>query len=361
MYQYKDHLGNVRLSYQDGNDNGSVDATEIVEESNYYPFGLKHKGYNFNVSSLGNGVAQRWKFGGKEYQDELDLAWYDVSARNYDPALGRWMNLDPLAEQMRRHSPYNYAFDNPIYFMDPDGMMPCPTGDCPPETRSGNPNDHRPLPSGDTPSASSGSASSSKVSATDAVRSVSAELAYTGIKTAVDRKAHNKKVHTQKLTIKQRDALRVAGQKKEPAITKAFRESSRPASNEPNRPKNNPNKSNAGVNKKAANMGKAGGVFLAVGVVASIDNIANAENKAEAVATETGAWTGAIVGGELLGTAGASLGPYGALGGGIIGSIIGGIAGEEAVNSLLDAQPKGVKNQTRNGYGQKRFESKRDR
>ncbi|WP_350284652.1 DUF6443 domain-containing protein [uncultured Croceitalea sp.] len=120
VYQYKDHLGNVRLSYADNNG-----TAEIIEESNYYPFGLKHKGYNFGgATSLGNDLAQKWKFGGKEYQDELGLAWYDITARNYDPALGRWMNLDPLAEQMRRHSTYNYAFDNPIFFIDPDGMKP---------------------------------------------------------------------------------------------------------------------------------------------------------------------------------------------------------------------------------------------
>ncbi|RZS93147.1 DUF6443 domain-containing protein [Aquimarina brevivitae] len=138
VYQFKDHLGNIRLSYADNDKDGKIDvlrndadvdgdndnAHEILEEKNYYPFGLQHKGYNDLIVSEHN-----YGFGGKEEQDELGLGWIDITARNYNPELGRWMNLDPLAEQMRRHSPYNYAFDNPIYFMDPDGMMPVSGGD----------------------------------------------------------------------------------------------------------------------------------------------------------------------------------------------------------------------------------------
>jgi len=108
-------LGNVRLSY---------DRTlAIKEESNYYPFGMKHEGYN----AVKTGVENKYKFNGKELQDESiggsQLNWYDYGARNYDPALGRWMNIDPLAEQSRRWTPYNYAYNNPVFFIDPDGMQ----------------------------------------------------------------------------------------------------------------------------------------------------------------------------------------------------------------------------------------------
>ncbi len=119
IYQYKDHLGNIRLSYSDANGNGSIATSEIREENNYYPFGLKQKGYN----AVLNGRNHKYGFTGKEGQDELGLGWVDITARNYDPALGRWMNLDPLAEVMRRYSPYTYSYNSPIYFMDPDGRL----------------------------------------------------------------------------------------------------------------------------------------------------------------------------------------------------------------------------------------------
>jgi RHS repeat-associated protein len=118
VFNYTDHLGNVRLSYSDTDKNGSIATTEIVDESNYYPFGLKHTGYNGYVAT-----DYKYKFNGKELQDELGLNMYDYGARNYDPALGRWMNIDPLAETSRRFSPYTYALNNPVFFIDPDGMQ----------------------------------------------------------------------------------------------------------------------------------------------------------------------------------------------------------------------------------------------
>lgn len=95
-----------------------MNTAEIVQENNYYLFGLTQKGYNGII----NGTDNKYKYNGKDFLDELGLGVYDYGTRNYDPALGRWMNIDPIAETSRRFSPYTYALNNPVFFIDPDGM-----------------------------------------------------------------------------------------------------------------------------------------------------------------------------------------------------------------------------------------------
>ncbi len=138
VYQYKDHLGNIRLnySYDEGNQ-----ELKIMNEHHYYPFGLEHKYYNnarrdfvVKTKSADQGGGKyvkiemvansgyMYKYNGKELQDELGLDWYDLGARNYDASLGRFMNADPLAEDYNYQSIYVFATNNPVYFVDIYGM-----------------------------------------------------------------------------------------------------------------------------------------------------------------------------------------------------------------------------------------------
>jgi RHS repeat-associated protein len=94
----------------------------VIQTDDYYPFGL-----TFNSYSRENSTPNDYKYNSKEEQTELGLGWLDFGARMYMPEIGRWGVMDPLSEKMRRWTPYNYAFNNPLRFIDPDGMMPTDT------------------------------------------------------------------------------------------------------------------------------------------------------------------------------------------------------------------------------------------
>ena len=122
VYQYKDHLGNIRLSYADVNANGTIQpASEILEENNYYPFGLKHKGYNEVVNSNRSEAAEKYKYNGKELNEDLGMNVYEYGWRQYDPAIGRFQNIDRFTEKYMPLSPYSYAANNPLKYIDVKG------------------------------------------------------------------------------------------------------------------------------------------------------------------------------------------------------------------------------------------------
>ncbi len=107
-YAISDHLGNNRLSFDIYNN-----TAREIQHDDYYPFG---KSFNSYVI----GTKNNYLYNGKELQEELGQ--YDYGARFYDPVIGRWNVIDPLAEQYRKWSPYNYTVNNPLRYIDPDGM-----------------------------------------------------------------------------------------------------------------------------------------------------------------------------------------------------------------------------------------------
>jgi RHS repeat-associated protein len=111
QYDLKDHLGNTRVSFSADNA-----AVKPLQYKDYYPFGMEMA--NWYATDVD---ATKYLYNGKELQDEGGLNWYDYGARFYDPAIGRWHTPDPLCEVNRKWSPYRYAYNNPLRFIDPDG------------------------------------------------------------------------------------------------------------------------------------------------------------------------------------------------------------------------------------------------
>ncbi|GHV43012.1 hypothetical protein FACS1894180_0860 [Bacteroidia bacterium] len=108
FFYIKDHLGNNRIVV---NESG-----HIVQSTDYYPYGLP-------TPDAVSTETQPYKYNGKELDNISGLNLYDYSARHYDPVIGSFTTVDPLAEKYYSISPYAYCANNPVRFIDPTGMV----------------------------------------------------------------------------------------------------------------------------------------------------------------------------------------------------------------------------------------------
>ncbi|AEE51476.1 RHS repeat domain-containing protein [Haliscomenobacter hydrossis] len=126
-YNFRDYLGNTRLAFTDRNANGIVDITgtastsDVLQENHYYPFGLAFEGPWLQNDA---GVRDnKYQYSQKELNDDFGLGWLDFGARWYDASIGKWGAVDPLSEDAPAWTPYRYAFNNPLIYVDPDGLF----------------------------------------------------------------------------------------------------------------------------------------------------------------------------------------------------------------------------------------------
>jgi RHS repeat-associated protein len=126
-YAIRDHLGNTRLTFTDKNGDGKIDISisptnptnEVLQENHYYPFGMVMQGPWMDDVAARN---MPYQYNGKELNEDFGLGLSDYGARWYDASLGRWWSVDPMAEAYAPISTYHYGMNNPIFFIDPDGM-----------------------------------------------------------------------------------------------------------------------------------------------------------------------------------------------------------------------------------------------
>jgi len=119
VYHFKDQLNNIRLSFSDLNNNGTVVTSEITDERNFYAFGQEHQGYNTQL----NGSEYNIKtFQNQEFHPELGINVHEWKYRISDPSIGRFWQYDPLAEDYYYNGVYNFAENKVIDHFELEGL-----------------------------------------------------------------------------------------------------------------------------------------------------------------------------------------------------------------------------------------------
>lgn len=94
----------------------------ILEETHYYPYGLTMAGISSQALNFGAPRNTQKYNDGSEWMTDHGVDLYETTFRGYDPQLGRFTQADPLAEEFENWSPYVFGYDNPISWVDPEGL-----------------------------------------------------------------------------------------------------------------------------------------------------------------------------------------------------------------------------------------------
>lgn len=128
-YEFKDHLGNVRLTYSDLkliNLGTTTDfALDLINAANYYPFGMQMSEKSFTSSDpFYNGEDHRYGFQGQEKDNEIKGEGNSIKYkyRMHDPRIGRFFSLDPLAPSYPWNSPYAFSENRVIDVIELEGL-----------------------------------------------------------------------------------------------------------------------------------------------------------------------------------------------------------------------------------------------
>jgi RHS repeat-associated protein len=132
QYEISNHLGNVLSVFTDKRiprdispANGTIDfyLTNETNATDYYPFGQTIPARNLVQAGVGN---YRYGFNGKENDNEVkgNGNQQDYGMRIYDPRLGRFLSVDPKVREFSYWSPYLFAANSPLKYIDIDGEGP---------------------------------------------------------------------------------------------------------------------------------------------------------------------------------------------------------------------------------------------
>lgn len=90
---------------------------QVTQTHDYYPFGLTYNAFQREVEHK-----NKYQFQGQELQTDFDLGWSQFKWRNSDPAIGRFFNVDPLAEKFYYNSTYAFSENRLVDGVELEGL-----------------------------------------------------------------------------------------------------------------------------------------------------------------------------------------------------------------------------------------------